>query len=182
MTCSLEHRAKYRIPIICYFKYYSRIKTKLNNTNNNVVKNYINKEDEVVFIVRTANSVKSWRISENKQIGLKTFYDTYVATLCRTSVENEEIYVSASTRSNKFLNYELKVQTLNDSRTMLRPGKPEKNVRLSPRHQQLFQFTFVDGDDDTYLLKVNSTDSNPYCSLVSVQPLDNCNHEVISYI
>ena len=182
MTCDLEHRAKYRILIICYFKYYSRIKTKLNNTNNNVVKNYINKEDEVVFIVRTANSVKNWRISENKQIGLKTFYDTYKATLCRTSVENEEIYVSASTRSNKFLKYELTVQTLNDSRIMLRPGKPEKNVRLSPRHQQLFQFTFVDGDDDTYLLKVNSTDSNPYCSLVSVQPLDNCNHEVISYI
>ena len=62
---------------------------------------------------------------------------------------------------------------------MIQPGKNNsKTAWISPTTQQLFQFPFSNHTKDQYLLKVISNDDNPVCSLVSVQPLENCLDEL----
>ena len=61
----------------------------------------------------------------------------------------------------------------------VKPGKNNsKTALISPTTQQLFQFDFTGHTEDQFLLKVTSTEENPVCSLVSVQPLENCLDEL----
>ena len=62
---------------------------------------------------------------------------------------------------------------------MIQPGQNNsKTAWISPTTQQLFQFDFSSLTEDYVLLKVISNVETPVCSLVSVQPLENCLDEL----
>jgi hypothetical protein len=84
-----------------------------------------------------------------------------------------------STKSQSDQNYKVTVQMKATQEITIQPGKNNsKTGWISPTSQQLFQFHFSGHIEDQFLLKVSTNDENPVCSLVSVQPLENCLDEV----
>ena len=83
--------------------------------------------------------------------------------------------------TNSIFDQEYKVVvTLNDPESIrIQPGrKNSKTTQISPTTQQLFQFDFSNHTEDMFLLTVISNHENPVCSLVSVQPLENCQDQI----
>ena len=70
-------------------------------------------------------------------------------------------------------------ELLTDEAVILKPNQ-EISATISPTQQQLFQIKF-DETMDEYLLKVRGVDTINVCSMVSVQPIENCENEVKIY-
>ena len=67
-------------------------------------------------------------------------------------------------------------ELLADEAVILKPNQ-EISATISPTQQQLFQIKFNETLDE-YLLKVRGVDTINVCSMVSVQPIENCENEV----
>eukprot|EP00092_Neocalanus_flemingeri_P010561 GFUD01011377.1.p1 GENE.GFUD01011377.1~~GFUD01011377.1.p1 ORF type:complete len:900 (-),score=228.82 GFUD01011377.1:79-2778(-) len=127
-----------------------------------------NRQHPVVFMIRTENSVKSWRIP-SKSSGNSSEYG---GTLCRGSAVMKLII---STNSEDTQEFKVNVTIKDPEEIIIKPGQiNSKPALISPTTQQLFQFNFTGQREDQFLLKVTSKQENPVCSLVSVQPLENC--------
>ena len=134
------------------------------------------KKYPTVFVVRTDTSVKNWRIPKY----YSKSHSRYETTLCQTMNDNETMRISVSTRSKTAVNFTLNVRALEDEEVFLEPGKPIQSI-VSPSVQQLFHFSFENWKAKKYLLKVQvneNPDFCPVCTLVSVQPENNCKTEV----
>lgn len=70
-------------------------------------------------------------------------------------------------------------ELLTDEAVILKPNQ-EISATISPTQQQLFQIKFNETMDE-YLLKVRGVDTINVCSMVSVQPIENCENEVKIY-
>ena len=70
-------------------------------------------------------------------------------------------------------------ELLTDEAVILKPNQ-EISATISPTQQQLFQIKFNETMDE-YLLKVRGDDTINVCSMVSVQPIENCENEVKIY-
>ena len=124
----------------------------------------------VVFIARSENAVKNWRIP-SKTSGNSLQYS---ASLCKTS---ENLRFTVSTRSDQPLRFKISIDSVPDSEIVLEPGQGQ-TASLSPTSQQLFQVKFRNDSVEQYQLMVKGKSKQPVCSLVSIQPLDNCNTEL----
>ena len=128
-----------------------------------------------VFVVRTDTSVKNWRIPVYNPINSLQ----YASTLCQTFHDNETMKITVSSRSETDIRFSLKISALEDDKSFLQPGKTIES-EVSPTTQQLFHFSFDEHNNKKkYLLKVQGNDEYcPVCTLVSVQPEENCKTEV----
>ena len=84
-----------------------------------------------------------------------------------------------STNSKVDQNYKVILKIKDPEEISLKPGKNNsKTAWISPTTPQLFQFDFTQHNEDRFLLKVTNNEKNSVCSLVSVQPLENCLDEL----
>eukprot|EP00092_Neocalanus_flemingeri_P029565 GFUD01032111.1.p1 GENE.GFUD01032111.1~~GFUD01032111.1.p1 ORF type:complete len:873 (+),score=223.26 GFUD01032111.1:44-2662(+) len=126
------------------------------------------RQHPVVFMIRTENSVKSWRIP-SKSSGNSSQYG---GTLCRGSA-GMKLIISTNSKENK--EFQVKITIKDPEEIIMKAGQNNsKTALISPTNQQLFQFKFTGQREEQFLLKVTSKQENPVCSLVSVQPLENC--------
>jgi len=133
--------------------------------NQNRIQKKIKNED-ILFIMKTTNSIKSWKINNVKQ-----HENSYEATISKTATDNDEIRITVHSQYFQFTGFTMNISLLDDTDVMLELGK-SINTTISKTTSRLFQFVFPDTADEMVLLKIEEPSRTSHqCSLVSVQPI-----------
>jgi len=124
------------------------------------------KNEDILFIMKTNNSVKSWKINN-----MKKYEHDYEATISKTAADDEEIRITVHSQYFQHTEFTMNISLLDDTDVMLELGK-SIDTTISKSTSRLFQFVFPNTNDDMVLLKIEEPSRTSHqCSLVSVQPI-----------